>query len=544
MSRFGVGRQLPRTLFLLPLAFMLALGQGCSKHSSTKDITSFTILGVNGTITGTSIAITLPYGTDVTALAPTIAIAGSGASVSPASGVPQDFTHPVVYTVTAADGSTKAYTVTVSVAPSPAKDITAFTILGVNGAITGTSIALTLPFGTDVTALTPTIQITGASVSPASGVAHDFTNPVVYTVTAADGTTKNYTVTVNVALNPAKDITAFTILGVSGDITSNAISLTLPFGTPVTALTPTIQITGASVSPASGVATDFTTPVVYTVTAADSSTKDYTVTVNVALNPAKDITAFTILGVNGDITASAISLTLPFGTPVTALTPAIQITGASVSPASGVATDFTTPVVYTVTAADGSTKDYTVTVNVALNPAKDIVAFVIDGVSGTIAGTGIALTLPFGTDVTALIPAVTITGASVSPASGVATDFTIPVVYTVTAADGSTKDYTVTVTVAASPAKDIVAFVIDGVPGAIGVDTIALTLPFGTDVTALTPAVTITGASVSPASGAATDFTIPVVYTVTAADGSTKDYTVTVTVAASPAKDIVAFVID
>jgi hypothetical protein len=32
-----------------------------------------------------------------------------------------------------------------------------------------------------------TIVITGASVSPASGVAHDFTSPATYTVTAADG---------------------------------------------------------------------------------------------------------------------------------------------------------------------------------------------------------------------------------------------------------------------------------------------------------------------------------------------------------------------
>jgi hypothetical protein len=71
--------------------------------------------------------------------------------------------------------------------------------LGVNGNISGTGIALTVPYGTDVTALTPTVTITGASVSPLSGVLQDFTNPVTYTVTAANGTTKSYTVTVTVA---------------------------------------------------------------------------------------------------------------------------------------------------------------------------------------------------------------------------------------------------------------------------------------------------------------------------------------------------------
>jgi hypothetical protein len=66
--------------------------------------------------------------------------------------------------------------------------------------------------------LTPTIAISGASVSPASGAAQDFTAPVIYTVTAADLTTKAYTVTVNVAPSGAKDITALTILGVDASI--------------------------------------------------------------------------------------------------------------------------------------------------------------------------------------------------------------------------------------------------------------------------------------------------------------------------------------
>ena len=48
-----------------------------------------------------------------------------------------------------------------------------------------------------VTALKPTVIISSkATVSPASGVATDFTNPVTYTVTAENGTTQTYTVTV------------------------------------------------------------------------------------------------------------------------------------------------------------------------------------------------------------------------------------------------------------------------------------------------------------------------------------------------------------
>ncbi|MCP4754543.1 MAG: hypothetical protein GY866_26980 [Proteobacteria bacterium] len=61
------------------------------------------------------------------------------------------------------------------------------------------TIALSVPNGTTVTALTPTIVMTGSSVSPSSGASQDFTNSVVYTVTAEDGTTSSYTATVTIA---------------------------------------------------------------------------------------------------------------------------------------------------------------------------------------------------------------------------------------------------------------------------------------------------------------------------------------------------------
>lgn len=49
----------------------------------------------------------------------------------------------------------------------------------------------------DVTALVPLIEVSdGAVVTPASGVARDFTSPVTYTVTAEDGSVETYTVTI------------------------------------------------------------------------------------------------------------------------------------------------------------------------------------------------------------------------------------------------------------------------------------------------------------------------------------------------------------
>ncbi len=183
-------------------------------QSSDKLITSFVFSNLNppvgGTITANAITVTVGSNTDVTNLVPTIVISPE-ATVSPASGAAQNFSSPVTYTVTAEDGSTANYTVTVSRTQSSEAEITDFVFAGltppVDGVITDTSIAATIPFDADITALTPTIVISmNATVSPNTGVAQNFATPVNYTVTAQDGTTKVFTVTISQAAAPGLNI--------------------------------------------------------------------------------------------------------------------------------------------------------------------------------------------------------------------------------------------------------------------------------------------------------------------------------------------------
>lgn len=75
---------------------------------------------------------------------------------------------------------------------------------------------------------------------------------------------------------------------------------------------------------------------------------------------------------------------------------------------------------------------------------------------------------------------------------------------------------------------DNAAFINADVTGTFTADTILLVVPAETDITALKPAVSFTGKSVSPADGAVQNFSAPVTYTVTAEDGSTKKYVVAV----------------
>lgn len=527
--------------------------------SPTKDITSF-IINVSGTnyngvidesaLPNPTISVEVPIGTSLTSLTPTIT--HNGISISPTGA--QDFTNPVNYVVTASDATTKTYTVTVTATLAVPKLIISQVYEGLSNnkwielanistvVVDLSQYKVRLWANAVNTSGSPTAQVTlsgmlnpgstfvikRSSATVPTGVVADLINDGVtgfngegsnasnndlialtkldntivdlfgqvgtlykdkslyrkLTVTSANATynpsewnevdlatVDNATGNVPERLgyhgaNDSKQITVFSLTfspctgenqTVSGTInhTLGTITLTAPFGSNLTSLTPTITHTGISISPSG--AQNFTTPVTYTVTAADASTKNYTVTVNTsAANTQANINSFkfTIGSVDyfGVINESAlpnptITVELPLSTNVTALTPSITKSScATVSPSG--AQNFSSPVNYTVTAQDGvTTKTYTVNVTFAPpSSAKNILSFVINGYSGVITGNNIVVTLPPSTPLNPLTPTITVSPyATVSPASGVPQNFTNPVTYTVTAQDASTKTYTVTV---------------------------------------------------------------------------------------------------
>jgi hypothetical protein len=106
--------------------------------------------------------------------------------------------------------------------------------------------------------------------------------------------------------------------------------------------------------------------VIFTVTAPNTDTDNYAVTVYRRTNDSRNIAAFTVTSpvkVSGIIDESLHTITLPVpaGIDISNMTASVLHTGASVSPASGTARDFRTPQTYTVTAVNGQTQSYTVT---------------------------------------------------------------------------------------------------------------------------------------------------------------------------------------
>jgi hypothetical protein len=557
--------------------------------------------------TAKTVAVTVPYGTNLQALAPTVY--HTGASVSPVSGALKDFRNsPVPYTVTARDGTTAVYQVYLDVTANNAKAITGFVLDSVPGAVTAIGstpssdgklpIVITVPSGTNAGALTPRITHTGNSIAGAglpgigpqtgagtvtAGSTVNFNSPVTYTVTAEDGSAQAYSVTLikepdSSADNIARiDAFYFTNPLALGVITGTNITVTVPYGTDTEHLIPAIHFSGQSIKQGAGgdvtdnpayIGADFSntdsTPVPYTVTAVNSSTQDYEVTVNVAPSSAKEITALhfsevteantiTVIGSAPVAGKYPIEVTLPLNSGLTSLTPKITHTGVSISgpglPGTGGSpgtvtavnlVSFSSPVTYRVTAEDNTWRDYLVTVRELDLNAKEITGFYFTdplavGVINQTAKT-ITVTVPYGTDLSALVPTVHHTGVSLSPASGKANNFASPATYRVTAANGTVQPYTVTVYPARNSAKEITAFsfpsladcdtVIGALPGADGTIPIVVTVPENANLSALAPAITHTGETLSPGSGEARNFNNPVFYRVTAEDGSYKDYTV------------------
>ena len=202
--------ELKQLFFLFVCLTVLA---GCKKKrpvlSSAKSITSFVFRSsenpslnnsITAVISADTIYLDVAASVDLSSLKPTIV--HTGKSIAPASALPQNFSSPVVYTVTAEDGSTKRYRTQVRLLSS-LKEITSFVFTkaanpllpaDVTGNITGDTITVTLPPAISAAALTPSISFLGVSINPPAAQTADFSNPFYYTVTAADATTRTYTV--------------------------------------------------------------------------------------------------------------------------------------------------------------------------------------------------------------------------------------------------------------------------------------------------------------------------------------------------------------
>ena len=478
---------------------------------------------------------------------------------------------------------------TTNTTKSSAKDITAFSFASpsASGVITGTNIAITVPNGTNVASLVATFSNSalstvkvGSTLQASGSTANNFTSPVSYVVTAEDGTTQTYTVTVTVSStnqNTGADLLTFgfTNPNVTGVISGTNITVTVPYGTNIKSLVSTFTTsTGAVVKVSNivqlsgGSVVDYSAPVSFVVTSQDGKTiKTYIVNVTITplLSSAKDLLTlgFASPSTVGTISGNTVGLTVPFGTNVAALIAnftsspnSIVRVGSTIQISGTTANNFTSSVLYTVVAQDGSTKDYTVVVTVSSQnggtgtSAKEILSFGLLNpyINGAISGNTITITGQAGSDISkqqiyfSISPGATLTLNGVVLTTNVSIiNFSNPVTVTVTATDGTKKDYIITVSIPKKNGKLITFFKFLEVPSATTTiddvkKIITVHVPYGTSlnltaVFGVSTGATVTIGGIIQASGASQiSYATDVNYVVTAEDGTKTTYTIKVIV--------------
>lgn len=179
-------------------------------EENTPSITSFTVADVQATINQTdkTITATLPLGTSLTALTPTVA-GENIASYTPQGA--QDFSAPVQYTVLSAAGKSVTYTVTLSVEQPKSSDATLAGLTVGGKSVTLQSGVLTYTVDAEAGGAVPQVSATphDSKAKVVITQASSLTDKATIVVTAEDGTTLTYTITFNVKV-PSSDLTIHT----------------------------------------------------------------------------------------------------------------------------------------------------------------------------------------------------------------------------------------------------------------------------------------------------------------------------------------------
>ena len=394
---------------------------GVLSINTVATMTAFGIPGYAGTINASAMTVQLfvPYGTNLATLAPTFSITTgtcdqtSGAPPAPTFAA----TNPVTYTVT--DGVSHPYVVTVTVLPpgpagvnGPVLWIDASQIAGLSNGNsvdtwtdlsgyghTASKTAGTMTYATGQVNGLPTVLFRASAYANLLGTLFAKEQYIVFRIQGGDwGTVLGSQSQSGYLLNPAGYF--WNGMYPAGVSQNGSVVTAQPYQLSNIANFMILKITGNSIDPSvrSGWALgfqgagswhalnmDLAELVAYDhpLSAAEEQavgsylTAKYNVVDSTyPVGPQKNIVSFTFPSY-GDATIAGTAITkyVPNGTVVTALAPTFTLSAnATCDQVSGSTHDFSSPVTYTVTASDSTTKVYTVTVTV-LPPGPPVAGY-------------------------------------------------------------------------------------------------------------------------------------------------------------------------
>ncbi len=270
--------------------------------------------------------------------------------------------------------------------PSSSKTMKYFFIseTGSSGNILGRNIYLTVPYSTDTSSLTADFFHTGARAmignfeQISKSTRNNFGSDLLYSILAENGSSQDYTVKTSKGTPTSNTMLSFSLSknpetgSYAGMISGNVITVYVPYGTDITGLTAifshdgkkmqvngTDQVSGKTVQ-------NFSGPVTYSVYSESGAKQDFTVNVSAGENSSKDLTAVWLDSIPGLIQGTDMFANIPPEKNITSLVTNFIHTGTELryegkAAVSGeIAPDYSGTVSFTVIAADGSTKKYTV----------------------------------------------------------------------------------------------------------------------------------------------------------------------------------------
>ncbi|WKK84059.2 hypothetical protein QYS48_17785 [Marivirga arenosa] len=263
--------------------------------SSEKEIVSFSIsdestkidLQINNN--NSTISGDVPFNFNLEEVTTEITLS-EGATISPDSGFGQNIMNQESYVVTAENGETKTYSLELTVSPNNQNFIVSFsvriddTIYDANIIDSEYHVKDTLPYFADLSNLSPVITVSdNATISPEAGVEQDFTNPVIYEVTAENGATQKYIVDIYREKSPENDLLeiGFDNVEVSKiygaiDESSAQVILRVPSTVDLTNVIPFFQVSDrASVSSEISSGINLSSPYSFEVVAENGDSKNY-----------------------------------------------------------------------------------------------------------------------------------------------------------------------------------------------------------------------------------------------------------------------------
>lgn len=258
-------------------------------------ITSFAVQSGNLTadvqINGTEVEVFIPHDFDLTQVLLNLAVS-QGAEISPNPSSITSLIDPIKFTITAENGDQRIYTITIVTEKSPENEMLSFIILDEATEIEAeidqenNTVKYLFPHTWDLSQTTTKITISEkATISPDPDEVFDYSEPVVYTITAENGETRDYEVDLERELSAENEILSFTILNspmnLEADIDqeNGQINQKLPFGIDLTQIQVALTISeNANINPDPETVMDYTNPVLFTVTSENEEAKEYTVT--------------------------------------------------------------------------------------------------------------------------------------------------------------------------------------------------------------------------------------------------------------------------